>query len=466
MDYELKKSKRDKSSIVPIEEVYTDLDIKENDPHDPSIGYRFDTPRRWAQDRSKSKSIGIRDLKLTPSSGDIRCRFVHYLRAALDCFVIDWNSETGGYDIDYEQHAYHPLGGDNPNIYITNEINENITPSNGFEEIITDILINKLSGNIWRAIRKPKASAKYYVSYSVKSNSTHTRALYFKTSDGSVQPISNVKALPIPSTFSYDYDSNICALSINTTKNLRCINMSGPSAFDNINENALINIADSEYADIDTVEAANSESQTWAYAYVQNPSPLNSELLMITDDKNSLKSIYALFNQHFPQKINASTNKYEDDFDTIATIIIDNTLYYVPFIHKNGSSFITIQGLPYTSYLCLSNKAAGRVEDTTNQIDINNLNLSNVWDRIHLIYHASFAETRMRLIGRNNDHWDSPNKRFIVPGGDQDEFYLRFTTDGKHSILPIGCHFNVDLCFMLNTSNNLATGTGNHDLFK
>ena len=95
-----------------------------------------------------------------------------------------------------------------------------------------------------------------------------------------------------------------------------------------------------------------------------------------------------------------------------------------------------------------------------------NLNLNNVWDRIHLIYHATFAETRTRMIGRNGDHWDSPNKRFIVPGGDQDEFYLRFTTDGKHNILPVGCHFNVDLCFMLNTTNNTATGTSNHDMFK
>ena len=93
-----------------------------------------------------------------------------------------------------------------------------------------------------------------------------------------------------------------------------------------------------------------------------------------------------------------------------------------------------------------------------------NLALNNVWDRLHLIYHASFAETRTRIIGRNTDHWDSPNKRFIVPGGDQDEFYLKFTTDGKHNILPIGCHFNVDLCFMLNTTNN--TATGNHDMFK
>ena len=68
MDYELKKVRRNKTSIVPIEESYTDYDIKKDDPHDPSVGYRFDTPRLWAEDRSMSKSIGIRDLRLIPSS--------------------------------------------------------------------------------------------------------------------------------------------------------------------------------------------------------------------------------------------------------------------------------------------------------------------------------------------------------------------------------------------------------------
>ena len=41
MDYELIKNKREKSSIIPIEEVYTDLDIKENDPYEPSVGLRI-----------------------------------------------------------------------------------------------------------------------------------------------------------------------------------------------------------------------------------------------------------------------------------------------------------------------------------------------------------------------------------------------------------------------------------------
>ena len=92
------------------------------------------------------------------------------------------------------------------------------------------------------------------------------------------------------------------------------------------------------------------------------------------------------------------------------------------------------------------------------------MNLTNVWDRIHLNYHASFSETKNRFIGRNGAHWDTPNKQFLVPFTDQDQFYLRFTTDGIHSVLPHGCHFNVDLAFMLNATNN--TATGNHDHFK
>ena len=75
MTFEYQKFKREKSSIIPIEEIYTDLDINVNDPYVPNVGYRFDSPRRWCNDGSKNKSIGIRDLHLTPSSGDIRCRF-------------------------------------------------------------------------------------------------------------------------------------------------------------------------------------------------------------------------------------------------------------------------------------------------------------------------------------------------------------------------------------------------------
>lgn len=460
MDFELKKSKRDKSSIVPIEEVYTDLDIKENDPHDPSIGFRFDTPRRWAQDKSKSKSIGIRDLKLTPSSGDIRCRFVHVIGGFIETYTATW--DTDHYEIDESHPTRNAL---TAKYYASNDVVENITPNNGFEEIITDILFNKLNGSAWKQIRKENGSTKnYYFTYAA-TNDTLTRPLYF--GDSANYYILNKNFLPVPTSFLYRYDSNTCSLDVVADDFLRTIYMSDHSTLSSIEEHSQISLSkNSGYWQFEELESATSQkSETVdgspvaaSKAYLPEPYLCNSELLMIVrkDDETSLKNIYSLFNQRLP-----------DNLDSLAKINLDRKDYYVPFVYKVGdNSYVNQQGTPYTSYFCFNNKAANRSPDVDTDVDITNLNLSNVWDRIHLIYHASFAETRMRIIGRNNDHWDSPNKRFIVPGSDQDEFYLRFTTDGKHPILPIGCHFNCDLCFMLNTSNNLATGIGNHDMFK
>ena len=206
---------------------------------------------------------------------------------------------------------------------------------------------------------------------------------------------------------------------------------------------------------------------TLAQLDAYNPSPTirGMELLMLVDtrDEGSLKAIYHFFNQHLSDK----------DIDNIALVEIDGIDYYVPFVKDIGPApknfhFVNQKGQTFASaFGMFSSNKYKTIKPITDTVGFNtNLNLNNVWDRIHLIYHASFAETRNRMIGRNNDHWDSPNKRFIVPGGDQDEFYLRFTTDGKHNILPVGCHFNCDLCFMLNTTNNTATGIGNHDMFK
>ena len=142
-------------------------------------------------------------------------------------------------------------------------------------------------------------------------------------------------------------------------------------------------------------------------------------------------------------------------------ISVEGDHYVVPFIELGFVSHFKI-GIVDSSNNLTNVQAAQTPNGTTT-----NLKLDNVWDILHLIYHASFAETRHRIIGRNGDHWDTPNKQFIVPSGDQDQFYIRFTTDGTHNILPIGCHFNVDLTFMLNPTNNLSTGVkGNHDTFK
>jgi len=482
MDYELKKSKREKSSIVPIEEVYTDLDIKENDPYEPSIGYRFDTPRRWAQDKSKNKSIGIRDLKLTPSSGDIRCRFLTYAHVGYTTRHYVWNTnhyEKSGDDT-FRDFNFNTAasGAAIPLKFwaVSNAINYSITPQNNFEEILTD-MINQINDATWKGV-----SINHHRCSTIP-NGTHQKGrgpLYVDENDDSVLDyVLNYNCLKIPMTFYYHYDSSACNFNVKNVRNLRLIRMLHSSHSKPSNEpdeyfyrweQSDIPNAYNSYT-IQYIED-NNETQltdegtpiTELYAYDPQPTIRGVELLMIVDviDEDSLRAIYNFFNQPL----------HDEDYDDLAMIEVDGKDYYVPFMKNTGGTtsfnFIDGKNQPYLSSFPRYTSARHASYRTRTDITgmITNLNLNNVWDRIHLIYHASFAETRTRMIGRNNDHWDSPNKRFIVPGSDQDEFYLRFTTDGKHSILPIGCHFNVDLCFMLNTSNNLATGTGNHDMFK
>ena len=286
----------------------------------------------------------------------------------------------------------------------------------------------------------------------------------------------NINWLKIPLYFIYIYDSNLTSFKVKLTTTARGILMNNASkSMNDLDTSSMIleqeQIGNQYPYDFNVVRKAKTPIKTTGESPVDvtdldfwNPTPfiLSSELLMLIDseDEASLKAVYAFFNQ----------NLSDDDLDNLALVECDGIFYYVPFIKNNSSdsfNFIDEKQTPYSSSFPLS--TANRYNyiklATANLRGFRtNLVLNNVWDRLHLLYHASFAETRARIIGRNGDHWDSPNKRFIVPGADQDEFYLQFTTDGKHNILPIGCHFNVDLCFMLNTTNN--TATGNHDMFK
>ena len=490
MDYELKKAKHEKTSIIPIEEVYTDLDIKENDPYEPSVGYRFDTPRRWSQDKSRSKSIGIRDLKLTPSSGDIRCRFLTYVHIGYTTRHYVWDTdhyEKQGNDT-FREINVGPQNNQHPIKFwaISNAISYSITPDNNFEEILTDMMaqINdatwkgvEISANNYQTSTVNNANRQYRGPFYVKEKTTINEEEEV-TELSNIGYIQNYNCLKLPLTFYYHYDSNTCEFEMKKPTNLRTIKMvnhskptSEPDNYYFSWDNTDIPAAYRTYS-TRTIEANkrtqrmddNDDPIAQLDAYNPTPEIRGVELLMIIDgaDVDSLKAVYNFFNQ----------NLSDDFIDDIALVEVDGKDYYVPFIRNigvlNHPRFIDSKNQPFTSnFAHYSTNDYNTFHLRENVIGmVTNLNLSNVWDRTHLIYHATFAETRTRMIGRNNDHWDAPNKRFIVPGGDQDEFYLRFTTDGKHNILPVGCHFNVDLCFMLNTTNNTATGTGNHDSFK
>lgn len=457
MDYETQRNKKEKPSIIPIEEVYTDLDIQSNDPYDPSWGYRFDTPRTWAQDSSKNKSIGIRDLKLTPSSGDFTCRFLSFAHIGYYTYTATWNATEGEYE--FSNETFHDLKSQACKFRLmSNIINYSLTPSNNFEEIMTDML-NKLNDSSWKGLRadrnlwsdkqQQKNRFPFYVKAPTTENADYTPLQY----------IMNINWLKSPITFQYSYDANTGVFDINHAYYVRGVLMENASRSSG-EDIGIMPLPTScidtttfpySYETLDSQETPlkdkDGQDILEVECYDLEPVIKSCELLMVIDEKDlaSLKSVYSYFNQPLVIK-------------NLAKIKIESKIYYVPFLNfDDGYNLLTPSLKTYRSSFALR-KGNKTVKPKENDGMRSNLSLVNVWDRIHLIYHTTFAQTRNRIIGRNNDHWDTPNKRFIVPLGDQDQFYLRFTTDGKHNILPVGCHFNVDLCFMLNSTNNTATG--------
>ena len=80
----------------------------------------------------------------------------------------------------------------------------------------------------------------------------------------------------------------------------------------------------------------------------------------------------------------------------------------------------------------------------------------NVWDRSSLQFHASFSDNRRGFIGLNNDFYENPSV-FYDPPTNSSNFWIRFTTDGVHQILPRYCRFYIGLCYVRNYKNSLVT---------
>ena len=80
----------------------------------------------------------------------------------------------------------------------------------------------------------------------------------------------------------------------------------------------------------------------------------------------------------------------------------------------------------------------------------------NVWDRSSLQFHASFSDNRRGFIGLNNDFYENPSV-FYDPPTNSSNFWIKFTTDGIHQILPRYCRFYIGLCYVRNYKNSLVT---------
>ena len=79
-----------------------------------------------------------------------------------------------------------------------------------------------------------------------------------------------------------------------------------------------------------------------------------------------------------------------------------------------------------------------------------------VWDRVSLQFHASFSNNKRNFIGLNNDFYTSPSIFYDAPTNASD-FWIKFSTDGRHQILPRYCRFYIGISFVRNYKNSLVT---------
>ena len=81
-----------KCSLLPVEEIYTNVDVNKSVQSDAHIGYTFNYPPQWLDSPSHDKMIGVRRLKLVPSthSFDV-CFRIYESPEAFNPDEIQWN---------------------------------------------------------------------------------------------------------------------------------------------------------------------------------------------------------------------------------------------------------------------------------------------------------------------------------------------------------------------------------------
>ena len=87
---------------------------------------------------------------------------------------------------------------------------------------------------------------------------------------------------------------------------------------------------------------------------------------------------------------------------------------------------------------------------------------SGVWNRTKLIFHSSFSESIRNVIGVNNDFYQYPTVIYKPPTNSSN-FWIKFSTDGVHFVLPLYCDFYISFCYMMKHNTNkqsrvLSTG--------
>ena len=169
---------------------------------------------------------------------------------------------------------------------------------------------------------------------------------------------------------------------------------------------------------------------------------------------------------------------YDGKFGRPAKYVSEFAAFTYSFDYKSGKFTLKLTGEDGV-FSKLLFKIKG---DTRSDLEVNNLNhflrflnqeqtdknrnkltslsnsktFNNVWDRVSLQFHASFSNNKRNFIGLNNDFYISPSV-FYDPPTNASDFWVKFTTDGRHQFLPRYSRFYIGISFVRNYKNSLVT---------
>ena len=94
--------------------------------------------------------------------------------------------------------------------------------------------------------------------------------------------------------------------------------------------------------------------------------------------------------------------------------------------------------------------------DALHNTTFTSLSFNNVWNRDTFYCHASFSDSPRKIVGINNDLWQTPSV-FYDYSDNSNDFNIYFTTDTVHRILPRNGVLLIQLSYIFNYQNSMLT---------
>ena len=389
-----------------IEETYTDNDVprvineygcKSFPTYDSSIGFSFDYPMRWLNDKSDFKAVGIRRLRVIPSSHAFEWSITlncAYRDVIINKYDADGDEENFTHYKIYDVVFY--------GLMFKNTTALNITTNNTLEEVLSYVC-NEIS----KAYVNKQVNYKYYSTvYMVPKNEfkedepieTYMTQQYCSADESSagIVQLSVHRFL-----LTYSLTNNVLKFKLVVVK---------ASFADYLSDEGSIELYDGMH--------------DFEYKTLTNTFDKEKSILVKSTSTDQIREID----------------------------IPGNTIYFGGLMDEPT---IRLNIIPLMQFLNQDVNAT-TIAQFTDQQTIDSFNITDVWDREVIQVHASFSDNNNGFIGLGGDFYEKPSVLYEPPTN-HSNFNIWFTTDGHHRIILRYCRFFIGLCFIRNYNTSLAT---------